>query len=341
MKILIVGSKKIWAIENLYSKYFRELGIESDIYPIHDYFYDYYYKNIINKLLYRINSKYIFKKLNQDFLLFMASRQYDVVWVFKGMELFPETIKCLKHAGTKMVNFNPDHPFYFSGRGSGNANVFESIEHYEMHLCYHTGVMQRIEQEYHIPCLYLPFGYEPSPVSFPSEKDEILKACFIGNPDTIRAGYIQALIDQSIPVDVYGNDWKRFITPSPSTGIFDAIYRDDLNRIAPLYRVQLNIFRAHNIGSHNMRTFEMPGLGCIMVAPKSPEHEDFFVDKKEAFFYETIEELKQIIHQLLAMPYKDCMEIRHNAISRSTKCGYDYKSRANQVFNKLANAFNT
>lgn len=107
-----------------------------------------------------------------------------------------------------------------------------------------------------------------------------------------------------------------------------------------MYRVQINIFRAHNEGSHNMRTFEMPGLGCIMVAPRSDEHTEFFKDNKEAFFYDSKEMLAVLVGRLLMVPYNDCLKTRHNALNRSIKSGYDYKSRAKQALDEITQLFN-
>ena len=224
MRILIIGSQEIWAIENLYNKYLNQNGAESEIYPIHDLFYDFYYKNIFNKLLFRINPSFIYGKLNDDLLKFILLHSFDIVWVFKGMEIYPTTLKAIRDNGIKLVNYNPDHPFYFSGKGSGNANVLNSIACYDLHFCYHNQVMQRIKGEYGIPCHYLPFGYEPVNINFPVESEELLKACFIGNPDNIRANYIQALIDHGIPVDVYGNEWDKYLKLADNTGVFPAIY---------------------------------------------------------------------------------------------------------------------
>ena len=42
--------------------------------------------------------------------------------------------------------------------------------------------------------------------------------------------------------------------------------------------------RIHNPDSHNMRSFEVPGVGGIMVAPDTKEHRIFFEVGKEIFY---------------------------------------------------------
>ncbi len=334
MKILIVGSQKVWALENIYHKHLNQLGNSTEIYPIHDYFYDYYYKSTLNKVLHKIGVSRLYVRLNKRLIDYVSGNCFDIIWVFKGMELFPDTIDRLKQLGSKLVNYNPDHPFMFAGKGSGNKNVINAIGRYDMHFCYHLGIKNKIEKDYNVPCHYLPFGYEPVPLKLPKEDEELLKACFIGNPDKIRINLLQNLIDQGVQIDVYGNQWKKNLKPSTSTRIYPAIYGNGFSEVSPLYRVQINIFRKHNEGSHNMRTFEMPGLGCIMLAPNSPEHENFF-NTNEALFYTSVADMKDKLALLLEMSYENARKIRLNAYERSEKSRYSYFNRAMMVISVL------
>ena len=331
MKVLIVGSQKVWALENTYKSHFIKMGYEAEIYPIHDFFFQYYSQSIVNKLLHKSGFGKIYSRLNSQFIEFVSERNFDVVWVFKGMEILPQTLVKLKKLPLKLINFNPDHPFIFSGAGSGNKNVAKGIRYYDLHLCYHTGVMNKIEKEFSIPCHYLPFGYDSVEIRIPKENEEIIKACFIGNPDRKRVQVIRGLIESGIPLDVYGNDWHKYINETQTTKIFGPVYQNAFRKIAPLYRIHINIFREHNLGSHNMRTFEIPGLGCIMAAPQSKEHLSFFEDEKEVFFYNSIGQLKIILQNLLNLPYQNALDYRRKAFKRCMESGYSYESRAREV----------
>ena len=68
MKILVVGSDKIYAIENFYAIYLRELGIEVFHFSAQSIFYDFYQKDIINKLLFKSGLSTIYKKINEQFI---------------------------------------------------------------------------------------------------------------------------------------------------------------------------------------------------------------------------------------------------------------------------------
>jgi hypothetical protein len=333
MKILVVGSNKEWAFENHYIKHLVNQEQQISSFPAHDIFYTYYYKNIFNKLIFRIGLSSIYKTINDKLIKLTNSEKFDVLWVFKGMEIFPETLEKIKMASVKIVNFNPDHPFVHTFRGSGNSNVKNSIGCYDLHLCYNLSVKNRIEAEYKIKCEWLPFGYEEAEVKFPTRENEILRGCFIGTPDKYRASTLKQLAESGLPIDLYGQGWEKWVPAHKGMDLsyHPAVYKTDFNKVATKYRLQLNIFRPHNDNSHNMRTFEMPALGCIMLAPESREHSLLFNDSKEAFFYKNEIDLYNKALSILNMDYETALVIRKKAYYRSLDSEYCYRKRAEQV----------
>ena len=118
MKLLIVGSDKVYAIENFYVKYLRELGVEVSHFSAQSIFYDYYKKHIFNKLVYRSGLSGIIKQINDRFKTAVEQFKPDIIWVFKGMEILPGSLEWAKAKSIFLVNYNGDSPFIFSGMGS-------------------------------------------------------------------------------------------------------------------------------------------------------------------------------------------------------------------------------
>src|SRR4051812_40634905 len=127
MRIFIVGSDKIYAIENYYEKYLKEMGADVFLFTAQNYFYEYYNRSIFNKILFRTSLSGIMRRIESLFKQQVNEFKPDIIWVFKGMELTPAALKWAKRKKIKLVNYNPDNPFIFSGRGSGNSNVTNSI----------------------------------------------------------------------------------------------------------------------------------------------------------------------------------------------------------------------
>ena len=337
MKILVVGSDKGFAIENIYIKYLQLAEMEVHRFPSRSIFFDYYQRSIVNKLLFRLGVSRIYNTINNQLKKTVIDFRPEVIWVFKGMEIFPETLEWLRQEGIKLVNYNADNPFIFSSNGSGNRNLTDSLHLYDLHLTYSQSVRNRIQEEFKIKTVLLPFGFdiEQSLVERCMLEPEISEVCFLGNPDKSRAKFIQALADKGIPMVVYGKDWNRFIN-HPGIKIHRPVHGEDLWRVLRKYRVQLNLVRVHNEDSHNMRTFEVPGVGGIMVAPNTSDHRLYFEDGQEVILFNELKDCVEKIRQTLNFPKERADEIRTAARKRSLESKYSYRDRTQQVINVLA-----
>jgi hypothetical protein len=242
------------------------------------------------------------------------------------MEILPKTLLKIRAKGIKLINYNPDNPFFFSGRGSGNKNITNSIDLYDLHLTYNLSVLNQLlalgQKAY-----WLPFGFESDAAVFTECKREveIVKVCFVGNPDRFRENFLQALADQGIAIDVYGKGWK---VKHPLIERFGPVYGIDYWKTLRKYRIQLNPLRPHNPTSHGMRSFEVPGIGGILLTPDTIEHTQFFLADEEAFYYIDISTCLEKINHLLSLSKLEAELIREKARNRSLSSKYDYNSRA-------------
>lgn len=336
MKILMVGSNKVWAIENIYQEELKQMA-NVQLFNAHGVFHDYYYTSLFNKVSFRLGNRSILKIINEELLIVVNRFRPDVLWIFKGMEIFPEILMTIKEKGILLVNYNPDHPFRFASRGSGNSNVLKSIQLYDHHFCYSIQIQKELESRFGVSASWLPFGYLKAQKN--DSENLIRKVCFIGNPDNERARIINLLIENQLPVVLFGTNWDRYITNSDNHLVetYPPIFKEEFTNVAQQYVVQLNLFRKQNEGSHNMRTFEMPALGCLMLAPRSEEHLCLFQEGKEAEFYSNDEELIEKVTHLLNVEEHTIKAYRRFSYERSIASDYSYFNRSKEVFKLLEN----
>lgn len=334
-RLLLIGSNNIWSIERYYLKYLKELGIDTHLFEAQNKFSAYYSSSILNKIIFRLGISGFYKKMNRELMDYVDQLRPDVIWVFKGMEVLPEALQYFKEKNIFLVNYNPDNPFIFSGRGSGNPNVTNSLSLYNLHLTYNLEVQAQFINKLKIPAEILPFGFDVSTETFEKceREPEIIKTCFLGNPDKERAAFIQELAS-SVPVDVYGTGWGKFITHKNVT-LYPPLYGDDGWQVLRKYRVQLNLMRIHNLDSHNMRTFEIPGIGGIMLAPATKEHLSYFKNGVEAFFFQNAQDCIEKIKYITNLSQQNSSNIRSQARNVSLLKGYDYKSRTHLALNHI------
>ena len=149
MKLLIIGSSYAWSLESYYLNHLTKIkNLEIDFFSTSEF-----EKNKIT-LIYKIerrlfpNKDKYYKILNNDILNKCEKFKPDVILIFKGMEIFPDTLVKIRTMGIKLVNYNPDHPFIIFSRGSGNLNVLKSVSLYSLHFSYNLGVIKEIESRF-------------------------------------------------------------------------------------------------------------------------------------------------------------------------------------------------
>jgi len=325
------------AIERHYVRHLTSLGVEIFHFAAPDIVYDFLSANILNKILFKTGIYTKYGTVNKELIAAAEAFQPDIIWVFKGMEVFPETLKLLGKK-YKLANYNPDHPFIISSLGSGNNNVTDSVGLYDLHFCYSTSLQKHIEELYQIKTAFLPFGFELNEEEYKASllEPEETGVCFLGNPDATRVDTIHYIAKHDIPIAVYGHGWQaEEFSKYPLVEVNDATYGSDFWLKLRQYRVQLNIFRKHNIGSHNMRTFEVPAVGGIQLTPYSDEQASFFEEGQEVFFYRDQDELILSINELLEMSIEEADVIRRQARARSLHEDYSYLNRARTVFSNF------
>lgn len=305
-------------------------------FPAQSRFYDHYQKNTLNKLIYKAGVSDILKRINQDFIKEVEKFKPDIIWVFKGMEIFPESLKWAKSKHIKLVNYNGDSPFIFSGKGSGNKNVTGSISLYDLFLTYNPEDKKKVESKYQVRAEILPFGFDLHDQLFMDccQLEEIKKVCFLGNPDLFRGKFITDLAAKGVRIDVYGNAWNQFVN-HVNISVNDPVYNEGFWKTLRKYRVQLNLMRPHNLTSHNMRTFEAAGVGAIQLAPDTPDHKAFFKENQDIFLYSDADSCYNQVIKIMDLTDNKAMKIRNNVRLKSIKNGYSYKNRSKQSFEFL------
>ena len=96
--------------------------------------------------------------------------------------------------------------------------------------------------------------------------------------------------------------------------------------------MSLNILRDQNENSHNMKTFEIPAMGGLMITKRTKEQEYFFPENEACLMYQDLNELKTKIRKVLKKSKKF-----HKISKKAYKLSkyYSYKSRAKQILKSL------
>lgn len=332
--LLILGSDHEAALEHIFKRELEVLGNQVQIIPVQNMFLEFYHKSIYNKIRYRLGFTSILNKLQVVIINAVLELKPSLVIVFKGMEVQPETIIWIKAQGIKVCNYNPDHPFIFSGRGSGNSNVTNSVQHFDHYFSYAIDVVERLKQ-LGVKSTIIPFGFDSNGFDYKplKEEDEIQKVCFLGNADKQRVAFLNELAQLGVVIDVFGENWNGYKLNKHITK-HSAKYGQEFWNILQLYAVQINLLRLHNLQTHNMRSFDIPGAGGIMLAPNTPDHSNLFIPNEEIFLFDGVEDAFQKIEIILSMTFEDRNTIRKAARNKAIHL-HSYHSRVKDLFKEV------
>lgn len=331
-KLVIIGSNHKAALELVYKKLLEKNGYSTVIFPAQNLFLAHYNQSIINKFLYRIGLSNIIYSIQIELKEFIIVEKPNIVVVFKGMELMPSTIGWIKQAGIRIYNYNPDHPFVFSGKGSGNKYVKESIELFDCYISYADDAVSQLK-ELGVESFKLPFGFDADGFDFNEldPLDEIRKTCFIGNADKYRVEFLNGLANLGLQIDVYGENWNKFKL-SKSINVSHSVYGQEFWKTLQKYAVQLNLLRPHNMNTHNMRSFDIPGSGGIMLAPLTNDHQFYFHEDVEIFLFDSLDIAFDKAEQVLKLSFEERLIIRKKAREHALKF-HTYDHRIKQLIN--------
>jgi spore maturation protein CgeB len=345
MRLLISGSRKnsntisAFFTRNFPGTFEWELLTFSDVYA-----------DLSSKLYYRVLNRFhpslLVHKADKVFLQQVEKFKPTTILIFKGMEISSESLKKVKAMGIKLINYNFDHPFKFFSAGTGNRFVKEAIPYYDLHITYSATIERELKKEYNVKTALLPFAYSLANGEFEEvmkdNRPEINRACFVGNPDHLRIAIIQKLIKEGIPLDVYGFGWEKYFESGGSIMIHPpkkaySYWIDPLEfwKVLRQYRVQLNFLRPHNEDSHNLRSFEIPAAGGIMLAPDSTEHRAYFAPDKEIFLFKDFGSCLEKCRTIMNFTPEKAEEIRRAARKRSVESNYSYEHRTWQLLEIL------
>ena len=104
MRILFTGSEVECSLERWYAEHLKEDGVEVSLFPAQSIFYAYYGSSLKNKLLFKAGLSSIHREIDSKLRAEVQRLRPDVVWIFKGMEIYPESLRWIREKGIQLIN---------------------------------------------------------------------------------------------------------------------------------------------------------------------------------------------------------------------------------------------
>ena len=264
------------------------------------------YSFLQNRYFYRVFWKFFVKSFEQKFLLEVNSFLPDFILVIKGFYFTPKTYIEIKkiNKNIKLLYFNPDNPLNNWHFGNSNQSILNSIIYFDVVLSWglflkESYIRLGAKQVEHLMFAYDEKVYiEKNSTKFKALNTKFISdISFIGSWDEERENWIKDLGDLNIKI--WGNGWEKSCKAvkdkwqgMPAEGSF-------FREVVIKSRINLNFVRKQNVPSHNMRTFEIFGLGGFMLSTYCSELDDIFPNNQMTSFIDKDELINKIEYFLL------------------------------------------
>jgi spore maturation protein CgeB len=254
------------------------------------------------------------RAINQYVLERLPSEPLDLVWVDKGVCLWPATVRRIRKLAACLVYYTPDTSFLHNSSRFFNRTVClydrvvttKSLELGEFQRLVSPEKLvlttQSYDQQLHFPR-----------VSFADKRPE---AVFIGLCEPAREECVASLLNAGVPVRIGGRGWESFLRRRQrDANLFfegDAVFGDHYADVLSKASIGLGLVTRRFAELHTTRTFEIPACGTALATESSSEVSRIF-GPGDAIFFRTFADLSAQCARLIKQPER---------LRQLTECGY-------------------
>lgn len=294
MNILTIGP--LWRGSNAGGlfKAFSRLGVRIEV--IDEFYYiSLRSKNKFLKVFERLLRNFQCKEFNNTIIDNVIKFKPDVLFVYKGAFVFPETLREAKRRGCKLVLFYPDVSMTAHG-----SNIPSSIPLYNKIFTTKTFGIQDLKQKFQVNnASFIPHGFDPEIhrklIIHQSDIDRVgCDVSFIGTWSPKKEKFL-CVIKENCPeinLKIWGEKWNNIQNSILKSSIQNSVVAGDLYAVAiQCSKINLGILSERIEGASNgdlitSRTFHIPACSGFMLHEKNEESVQYFIENKEAVFFE-------------------------------------------------------
>lgn len=223
-----------------------------------------------------------------------AGFQPQAIIAIKGLALYPDLLREMKSmTAAPLVMYSTDNPF---NPVVSSPESVESLPLWDLIATPRKANLAELQCRCAGKVIYLPFGYDPAlhfhemPATAKESEKMRSEVVFMGGCDADRIPFLVPLAEaKDLTVRLYGGYYRRL--PKLRHLHRGFAYGRRYRMVLSSTKVALCLVRRANEDGHVMRTFEIPACGAFLLAERTSEHQEMFVENKEAVFFDGPEEM--------------------------------------------------
>lgn len=242
-------------------------------------------------------------RLNRDLLAQARRHRPEMLWIDKGVWVFPQTLRRAREIGCEvLVHYTPDPAFVCHRSRHFIASIPQydllvTTKAYEVGLYRQHGAREVLLQypsydgDVHRPC-------EPTP---DQRRIYMADAVFVGTYAPGREESLRPVARLGIDLAIWGNYWNRCRDTELRKRVRGGMVGGrDYALTLVCAKIGLGLLSPLCPDRSTTRSLEIPACGTFLLAPRTDEHQALFEEGKEAEFFSSAEEMSEKIRRYLA-----------------------------------------
>lgn len=251
---------------------------------------------IVQSIAWRLNAGPMVRAINRALQREVKNLKggIDLIWVEKGVWIYPETLQAFKEAtGARVLHYTPDAQFVIQR----SRHFLASIPLYDVFVTTKEWEVDAYKQAGAKRVLLTYQGYDsrfyPRAVSDQERTQYASDVCFIGHTQPHYAQRLKALSTIGIQLRIWGNAWPAYAKRHPwarglvNSGLWGESYPVALS----CAKIGLGLLGKHIPETSTTRSFEIPATGTFLLAERTALHQQLFEEGKEAEFFSSDDEM--------------------------------------------------
>ncbi len=230
----------------------------------------------------------------------LKNSRYDLCYVDSGEWVTPRVIELLRNHAAKIVNYNIDDPFGVRDEARSKA-YRQSVPFYDLCVVVRTenvGEAKRLgaKDVLHVYRSSDEVTHAPRVLSDADKAHWRADVLFLGTWFPERGPFLLELVKLGVPLTIRGANWNK----APEWPALQSYWKggqlkgDEYAKAIQCAKVNLGLLSKGNRDLHTTRSLEIPALGGLLCADRTPEHLGMYVEGEEALFWSGAEECARV-----------------------------------------------
>ncbi|MFA4902759.1 MAG: glycosyltransferase [Desulfobaccales bacterium] len=279
-------------------------------------------------------------QINDQVFTLVAKYHPEILWIDKGLIIEPRTLLRVKDVSPKTVtvSYSPDDML---NPDNQSPQYLQGIPLYDLHVSTKSYNVPELGEMGARAALFVNNAYCPQVhrpmVLTPEERRRVGGPVgFIGTYEAERAALLVWLAHQGVPVKIWGQWPKSGMRGVKNLTVMNAsLWGEEYAKGLCAFDINLAFLKKKNRDLQTTRTMEIPACGTFMLAERTNEHLDLFLEGQEAEFFGSPDELLTKIRYYLDHE-EERRRIAAAGLARCRRSGYGNPETLAKILKHLA-----